>query len=83
MPETVRPRSEREIFQHFSARHDLSVREREVLRYLLEEKTNQEIAEELSISEGTVKYHIHNLLQKTSCRNRLDLLSVYAAEHDT
>ena len=82
MPETVRPRSEREIFQHFSARHDLSAREREVLRYLLEEKTNQEIAEELSISEGTVKYHIHNLLQKTSCRNRLDLLSVYAAEHD-
>ena len=82
MPETVRLRSEREIFQHFSARHDLSAREREVLRYLLEEKTNQEIAEELSISEGTVKYHIHNLLQKTSCRNRLDLLSVYAAEHD-
>jgi len=81
-PEAKRQRSEREIFNHFSARHDLSAREREVLRFLLEEKTNQEIAEELSISEGTVKYHIHNLLQKTSCRNRLELLSVFAAEQD-
>lgn len=80
MPEAKKERSEREIFNHFSAMHDLSAREREVLRYLLEEKTNQEIAEELSISEGTVKYHIHNLLQKTSCRNRLELITRYSAE---
>ena len=82
LPEAKRQRGEREIFNHFSARHDLSPREREVLRFLLEEKTNKEIAEELSISEGTVKFHIHNLLQKTSCRNRQMLLSAYAAEHD-
>ena len=80
LPEARRQRGEREIFNHFSARHDLSPREREVLRFLLEEKTNKEIAEELSISEGTVKFHIHNLLQKTSCRNRQMLLSAYAAE---
>ena len=82
-PEVKPPRSEQEIFNRFSARHDLSAREREVLRFLLEEKTNKEIAEELSISEGTVKYHIHNLLQKTSCRNRLGLLSAFTAEQDT
>lgn len=81
-PEAKRQRSEREIFNHYSARHDLSAREREVLRFLLEEKTNHEIAEELSITEGTVKYHIHNLLQKTSCRNRLELLSSFSAEQD-
>ncbi|MBP3878872.1 MAG: hypothetical protein J6D46_01020 [Lachnospiraceae bacterium] len=81
-PEVKQPRSEQEIFNRFSARHDLSAREREVLRFLLEEKTNKEIAEELSISEGTVKYHIHNLLQKTSCRNRLGLLSAFTAEQD-
>ena len=82
-PEVKPQRSEQEIFNRFSARHDLSAREREVLRFLLEEKTNKEIAEELSISEGTVKYHIHNLLQKTSCRNRLGLLSAFTAEQDT
>lgn len=81
-PEAKLQRSEHEIFNHFSARHNLSAREREVLRLLLAEKTNQEIAEELSISKGTVKYHIHNLLQKTNCRNRLELFSAFAAEQD-
>jgi len=38
-----------------------------------------EIAEALSISESTVKFHIHNLLQKTGCRNRVVLLNTYAA----
>ena len=82
VPEKARQRSEREIFDQYSARHDLSRREREVLRFLLDEKTNQEIADELSISEGTVKYHIHNLLQKTSCRNRVELISDYAANRN-
>ena len=49
---------------------------------LLEEKTNQEIADSLSISEGTVKYHIHNLLQKTGCRNRIALLAAYAVNQN-
>ncbi|MBQ6360207.1 MAG: hypothetical protein IJJ25_03550 [Lachnospiraceae bacterium] len=74
--------SESEIFNRFSAQYDLSAREREVLRMLLSEKTNTEIAEELSISEGTVKYHIHNLLQKTGCRNRIALLSAYAGNQN-
>ena len=81
-PKAKQPRSEQEIFNRFSARHDLSGREREVLRFLLEEKTNKEIAEELSISEGTVKYHIHNLLQKTSCRNRVGLIAAFTTEQD-
>ena len=72
-------KSEQEIFIQFSESYNLSAREREVLRFLLEEKTNQEIADELCISDGTVKYHIHNLLQKTGCPNRLKLISTYAA----
>ncbi len=75
--------SESEIFNRFSARYELSAREREVLRLLLAERTNAEIAEELSISEGTVKYHIHNLLQKTGCRNRIALLTAYVAGQQT
>ena len=72
-------KSEQEIFIQFSESYNLSAREREVLRFLLQEKTNQEIADELCISDGTVKYHIHNLLQKTGCPNRLKLISTYAA----
>ena len=76
------PEGERERFYRFCTRYALSAREREVLRQLLEEKTNKEIAEILSISEGTVKYHIHNLLQKTECRNRGVLLSVFFVGRD-
>ena len=69
--------SEKMRFQQFSARHDLSQREREVLQLLLEEKTNPQIAEALFVSESTVKYHVHNLLKKTGCKTRLELLSLF------
>ncbi|MBQ9679129.1 MAG: hypothetical protein IJV48_00390 [Ruminococcus sp.] len=74
---TARQKSEREIFHDFSAEHDLSAREREVLRLLLENKTNKEISEVICVSESTVKFHIHNLLSKTGCKNRTDLIDSY------
>ena len=69
--------TEREIFELFAARHDLSVREREVLRLVLAERTNAEIASELFVSEATVKYHVRNLLKKTGCKNRVEILALY------
>lgn len=77
LPETSPEQSERERFYQFAVQHDLSSRERDMLRLLLEEKTNAEIADVLSISENTVKFHIRNLLQKTGCKNRSDLIAVY------
>ena len=79
IPERRHDQTEREKFMAFSVAHDLSSRERDMLRLLLEDKTNAEIAAALSISENTVKFHIHNLLQKTGCRNRNDLLAAYAS----
>ncbi|MBQ9156776.1 MAG: helix-turn-helix transcriptional regulator [Eubacterium sp.] len=67
----------RALFNTFSAEYALSAREREVLQFLLEEKSNIEIAEELAISESTVKFHIHNLLQKTGEKNRVALIASY------
>ncbi len=75
--------SEPDRFDRFSGRHDLSAREREVLRLLLEEKSNTEIAETLCVTESTVKYHIHNLLRKTGCSNRVTLLSAYVEDTHT
>ncbi len=43
----------------------LSERETEVLRLLCQNKSRTEIAEELSLSEHTVKRHIQNMLDKT------------------
>ena len=51
----------------------LTVREMEVLRLLCRHMTNREIAEELFISENTVKYHKANMLAKTGFAKTVDL----------
>ncbi|HVI08008.1 MAG TPA: helix-turn-helix transcriptional regulator [Candidatus Binatia bacterium] len=43
---------------------NLSVRQREVLNFLQDRKTNKEIAATLHISERTAKFHVSALLQK-------------------
>ena len=77
-PEQVSVPSAREVFELFAARYGLTARERDVLRLVLAEKSNSEIASELFVSEGTVKYHVGNLLKKTECKNRLEVLALYA-----
>ncbi len=77
IPHVQSVKSEREIFHEFAAKHDLSQREREVLKLVLSEKSNKEMAEALYVSESTVKFHIHNLLKKTGAKTRLELLSLY------
>ena len=51
----------------------LTDREMEVLRLICKHKTNKDIAEELFISENTVKYHKSNMLAKTGFPNTVDL----------
>jgi len=77
LPEALQERSEREIFEDFAIQHDLSAREKEVLRLLLAEQPNNQIAETLFVSESTIKYHVHNLLQKTGCKTRQELVRRY------
>lgn len=58
----------------------LTQRELEVLRYIAAGKTNQEIAGRLVISENTVKYHVHSILEKLNLTNRKEAAR-YASEH--
>ena len=51
----------------------LSPREREVLDLVSQGATNKEIADGLVISVGTVKNHIHNILDKLHLRNRAQI----------
>jgi DNA-binding NarL/FixJ family response regulator len=51
----------------------LTEREMEVLRLLCKHMTNKEIADELFISEHTVKYHKSNMLAKTGFKKSVDL----------
>jgi DNA-binding NarL/FixJ family response regulator len=59
---------------------DLTDREREVLKLLASGKRNREIAEELFISEKTVKNHISNILFKLQANDRTEA-ALYAAKH--
>ena len=47
----------------------LSAREKQIVRLILEERTSQEIAETLSISQNTVETHRRNIMHKLNVRN--------------
>ncbi len=48
----------------------LTKREREVFELLIKNKSTNEIAEELKISEKTVRNHISNAMQKLGVKGR-------------
>ncbi|WAA10219.1 helix-turn-helix domain-containing protein [Fervidibacillus albus] len=48
----------------------LTKREREVFELLVQDKTTKEIAQELFISEKTVRNHISNAMQKLGVKGR-------------
>jgi DNA-binding NarL/FixJ family response regulator len=53
----------------------LSEREIEILRLVAAGKSNRLIAEQLSISENTVKYHLKNILHKLGVSNRTEAVT--------
>ncbi len=56
---------------------ELTEKEKEVLYYVCEGLTRQEIAKKMIISEATVKTHLSNIFSKTNTRNRTEL-AIYA-----
>ncbi|MGB8955441.1 MAG: response regulator transcription factor [Tumebacillaceae bacterium] len=48
----------------------LTTREREVFELLVQDKTTKEIAENLFISEKTVRNHISNVMKKLNVKGR-------------
>lgn len=56
---------------------DLSEREWEVLEWVARGHTNPQIAEALTVSENTVKFHLQNIFQKLNVSNRTEAAGVY------
>ena len=54
----------------------LSERELEILKLVASGKSNHAIAEELLISENTVKYHLKNIMQKLGVSNRTEAVTL-------
>lgn len=64
-------------FYLFSRDYQLTPREQHILQLLLENKTNVEIGDDLCISIGTAKAHVHNIFAKVDVKKRQQLLDVY------
>jgi len=58
-------------------REVLSKREKQIAEKILEGLPNKVIANELFISERTVKFHCHNIYRKLDVRNRYSLMAIY------
>ena len=61
-------------------RRDLSPRERQIVRCVLDGKSNAMIEEDLFISRRTVESHLYSIYQKLGVKNRLQLARLAAAE---
>ncbi len=55
---------------------ELTGRERDVLRAMVDGLNNLEIAEKLVISLGTVKFHISNIFQKLGVNSRVEAVKI-------
>ena len=61
----------------FCALYDLTPREQEVLSRVLTGQGNQQIANDLVISLGTVKAHVHSIYRKLSVSRRSELMGMF------
>ena len=55
----------------------LTDRERQILRLVSEGLSNKEIGGRLSITDGTIKVHLHKIFEKLLVSNRTALAAVY------
>mgnify|MGYP006278440337 CR=1 FL=1 len=55
----------------------LSSREKEIIQYLVEGKTSQEISETLTLSKNTIDTHRRNILEKTGLKSTAELIRYY------
>ena len=69
-----------EARQESSAIRRLSARERQIAALVARGLKNKDIAQELNISENTVKRHLQSIFNKTGARDRLELAVIALTE---
>ena len=67
----------KEQLTEFCAYYGLTERETEILRLILEGKSNQELSKELYITVGTVKAHVHSIFGKLEVTRRSQLMTMF------
>lgn len=70
-----------EKITRISEDYNLTRREIEVLVLIIRGCTNDEISSELTISNATARFHVSNVLKKTDCKNRVDVINKFQKMH--
>lgn len=65
------------LLNEFEARYEFTLRQCDIFRLVVKGCSNAEISTELFLSESTVKFHMKNILKKTECTNRTELIAKY------
>ena len=77
---TLSPEAAQTLAQSVTQPHlpgnELTDRERDVLRCMVDGLNNNEIADQLVISLGTVKFHVSNIYQKLGVNNRVEVVKM-------
>ncbi|MCI7146341.1 MAG: response regulator transcription factor [Clostridiales bacterium] len=60
--------------------YKITPREKEFIELIYKGKSNKEIAEELFLSESTVKTHIYNIFRKLDVKNRVGVICLVNGE---
>ena len=58
-------------------KYGITVTEQQIIEHIAEGLSNKEIAEKLFLSEGTVKNHVTQILQKLTLRDRTQIAIFY------
>jgi DNA-binding CsgD family transcriptional regulator len=70
------------ILESVADRYNISNREREVIRLILDGKSNKEIQDSLFVSIHTVKNHIYNIYKKLGVNSRYSLIHMMTRDRD-
>lgn len=74
---SAKSRSNDEKLADLSESRSLTRRESEILALIISGATNGEIADNLTISQATVRFHVSNVLKKLECSSRTDLINMF------
>ncbi len=61
----------------FIQQYNITQRENEIIEFIVNGKSNKDIAQLLFISDNTVKNHIYNIYKKMGINSRFELISIF------
>lgn len=67
----------KESIEKIAEKYQISKRELEIIQLVCQGKSNQEIADALFVSLGTVKSHLYNVYNKIGIKNRIQLTKLF------